>query len=169
MQGLKCREQIPTSEFDKSCGCKEKTKWQLVYTPDENYKVPGFRLRRLSNGNKYWKKIIAFHKMANDSGIYELAVQTKPCKRLQTVYSRVYHSKSTKMRSKDWENVLFQSLWKKSDVMKCIRNVTANKGCRVFLRQLKYSSKLESAVDRTDYAWKHTKKRRVVRNGIQIS
>lgn len=163
------RENISTTKYDSRCKCKTSTKWQLIYSPDKP-RVKGWRCRRLRNNNIYWKKNIVFPKLSNDKGIYELAVQTKAKGRLHVVYSfAVSTRKSTFMNTIKWERTLFQSKSQQGRVMRVIRSVTADRGCRVFLRRVKYSKKADSESNQFDFAWRHGMSRTVVKNGIYIS
>ncbi|XP_052064302.1 uncharacterized protein LOC127704331 [Mytilus californianus] len=163
------RESLSTTQYDKRCSCNSSTRWLLVYSPEDLHSNK-FMPRRLHNANRYWKKMVAFPKLSNDKGVYELAVQTKPGRKLHVVYSRVFDQRKSKlMQTTKWEDVLFQSKYQKSNIMSRIRNVSANQGCRVFLRRMKYSKKTVEVVSRLDFAWKHAKSRKLVKNYIEIS
>lgn len=160
---------MSTTQFDKRCSCKSSTRWRLVYSPEDLH-TNEFKTRRLYNANRYWKKKIAFKKLSNDKGVYELAVQTKPGRKLHVVYSCVFDQRRSKlMQTTNWEDVLFQSKYQKSRIMRRIRNVSANQGCRVFLRQMKYSKKTVEVVGKMDFAWKHVNSRKLVKNEVEIS
>ncbi|CAG2233776.1 unnamed protein product [Mytilus edulis] len=166
---MEFRESLSTTQFDKRCSCKSSTRWRLVYSPEDLH-TNEFKTRRLYNANRYWKKKIAFKKLSNDKGVYELAVQTKPGRKLHVVYSCVFDQRRSKlMQTTNWEDVLFQSKYQKRRTMPRIRNVSANHGCRVFLRRMKYSKKTVEVVSKMDFAWKHVNSRKLVKNEVEIS